>query len=289
MKPILFPSNAGVFTSQGKGTLTDTISCYVTEERNGAYELVMQYPVTGIHFDEIQDRDIILAIPSPHRAAQPFRIYRMDSPINGIVTIYAQHISYDLSGIPVRPFGGAVSCSDALQKLISNSVIDNHFSIWTDKTVVGDYAVTFPQSCRALLGGTEGSILDVFGKGEYEFDNWTIKLYVSRGSDKGFVIRYGKNLIDMKQERNIQNVVTGIYPYWKDTEGHCVQLDSYIVNAAGEFDFTRIKTVDFSERWEEAPTQAQLQTAAENYITDNEIGVPEVSLDISFKIGIAHV
>lgn len=282
MKPILFPSNATTFTTQGKGALTDAISCIVTEERNGQYELTMQYPITGIHFDEIQDRDIIYAIPSPHRSAQPFRIYRTDSPINGIVTIYAQHISYDLSGIPVRPFTGGVSCSDALQKLISNSVISNPFTIWTDKSVIGDYAVTRPQSCRALLGGTEGSILDVYGKGEYEFDKFQIKLYVSRGSDQGFTIRYGKNLIDMKQERNIQNVVTGIYPYWADTEGNVVQLDSYIVNATGDFDFTRIKTVDFSDKWEEAPTQAQLLTAANNYITQNEVGVPEVNLDISF-------
>lgn len=282
MKPILFPSDATTFTTQGKGALTDTISCIVTEERNGKYELEMQYPVTGIHYDEIQDRDIILAIPSPHRSPQPFRIYRIDYPINGIVTIYAQHISYDLSGIPVSPFTGAVSCSDALQKLIDNSVVENPFTIWTDKTVLGDYSVTFPQSCRALLGGTEGSILDVFGKGEYEFDKFQIKLYVSRGQDNGFTIRYGKNLIDLKQERNIANVVTGIYPYWRNVDGDLVQLDSYIVNATGDFDFTKIKTVDFSDRWEEMPTQAQLQTAAENYITNNEVGVPDVNLTLSF-------
>ena len=282
MKPILFPPNATTFTTQGLGALTDAISCTVVEERNGAYELALTYPVTGIHFEEITDRSIICAIPSPHRSAQPFRVYKIDSPIDGICTIRAQHISYDLSGIPVRPFTGAVSCSDALQKLIDNSVVANPFTIWTNKTVLGDYSVEFPQSCRALLGGSEGSVLDVFGKGEYEFDKYQIKLYVNRGSDRGFVIRYGKNLIDLNQERNIANVVTGIYPYWMGFEGDLVQLDSYIVNATGDFDFTKIKTVDFSDRWEEAPTQAQLLTAAQNYITDNEVGVPDVTLNISF-------
>lgn len=281
MKPILFPANATTFTSQGLGALSDAISCTVTEERNGQYELKMTYPITGIHFDEITDRCIIYAIPSPHRTPQPFRIYKTDSPINGIVTIHAQHISYDLSGIPVRPFTGGVSCSDALQKLIDNSVINNPFTIWTDKSVLGDYVVDHPQSCRALLGGTEGSILDVYGKGEYEFDKFQIKLYVSRGSDKGFVIRYGKNLIDLNQERNIQNTVTGIYPYWKN-EDQLVQLDTYIVNATGTFDYTKIKTVDFSDKWEDAPTQNELLTAAQNYMTDNEVGVPQVTLDIAF-------
>lgn len=281
MKPILFPSDATTFTSQGLGALTDTLSCTVTEERNGKYELVLRYPITGIHFEDIQDRCLIYAIPSPHRTAQPFRIYRIDSPIDGTITVYAQHISYDLSGIPVKPFTGAVSCSDALQKLIDNSVVSNPFTIWTDKSVLGDYSVDHPQSCRALLGGTEGSILDVFGKGEYEFDKFQIKLYVSRGQDRGFVIRYGKNLIDLNQERNIQNVVTGIYPFWKN-EDQLVQLDSYIVNATGTFDYTKIKTVDFTDKWEEAPSQADLLAAAQQYMTDNEVGVPQVSLDISF-------
>ena len=282
MKPILFPSDATTFSTQGLGALTDALSCVVTEERNGQYELVLQYPITGIHFEDIQDRCLIYAIPSPHRTPQPFRIYRIDSPINGIVTIYAQHISYDLSGIPVKPFTGAVSCSDALQKLIDNSVVSNPFTIWTDKSVVGDYSVTRPQSCRALLGGSEGSILDVFGKGEYEFNEYQIKLYVSRGQDRGFVIRYGKNLIDLNQERNIQNVVTGIYPFWKSEEGEIVQLDSYIVNAPGDFDYTKIKTVDFTDKWEEAPSQADLLAAANKYITDNEVGVPDINLTISF-------
>lgn len=281
MKPILFPSDVTTFTSQGLGALTDTLSCTVTEERNGQYELRLQYPITGIHFEDIQDRCLIYAIPSPHRTPQPFRIYRIDSPINGIVTVYAQHISYDLSGIPVKPFTGAVSCSDALQHLIDNSVVSNPFTIWTDKSVLGDYSVSTPQSCRALLGGTQGSILDVFGKGEYEFDKFQIKLYVSRGQDRGFVIRYGKNLIDLNQERNIQNVVTGIYPFWKN-EDQLVQLDSYIVNATGAFDYTKIKTVDFTDKWEEAPSQADLLAAAQQYMTDNEVGVPQVSLDISF-------
>lgn len=282
MIPILFPSDATTFTTQGLGSLTDTISCVTTEERNGEYTLELRYPITGIHFEDIADRDIILAIPSPHRSAQPFRIYQIDSPISGIVTIHAQHISYDLSGIPVRPFTGGVSVSDALNKLISNSAVANPFTVWTDKNVLGDYSVSYPQSCRALLGGTEGSILDVYGKGEYEFDKYQIKLYVSRGSDKGFVIRYGKNLIDLKQERNIAAVYTGIYPYWTNMDGDLVQLENYIVNAPGSFDFTRIRTVDMTDRWENAPSQADLLAAAQAYITNNDIGTPSVNLSIAF-------
>ena len=47
MIPVLFKANAVDFSTYGIGVLADCISCEVTEERNGAYELVLQYPVTG--------------------------------------------------------------------------------------------------------------------------------------------------------------------------------------------------------------------------------------------------
>ena len=45
--PRLFPAEATAFTTEGLGALTDAISCTVTEERNGAFELSMVYPLTG--------------------------------------------------------------------------------------------------------------------------------------------------------------------------------------------------------------------------------------------------
>ena len=104
MIPILFSENSTVFTSNGIGRLSDAISCYVTEERNGQYELQMVYPSTGAHFDDINLRAIIVAKPSAGANNQPFRIYNISRPINGKVTINAQHISYDLSKNVCMPF-----------------------------------------------------------------------------------------------------------------------------------------------------------------------------------------
>ena len=98
MIPVLHDSTSTAWETQGIGALSDAISCTVTEEKNGTYELEMEYPITGIHFEEIKSRCIIMAIPSPYRDPQPFRIYRITKPLNGVCTIYAQHLSYDLSG-----------------------------------------------------------------------------------------------------------------------------------------------------------------------------------------------
>lgn len=280
MKPILFPSTATEFDTQGLGVLTDSISCTVTEERNGAFELTMQYPDTGVHFAEITDRCIIYAIPSPYRAPQPFRIYRITRPMNGIIMVYAQHITYDLSGVPLNPFT-AINAPDALSKLSLNAAVDSPFTFWTDKSTVASFTVSTPSSTRSVLGGSSGSILDVYG-GEYEWDGFTVRLYGNRGYDNGVVISYGKNLTDIEQDRNISNVATGIYPYWTNAEGALVTCDPKIVNAPGTYDFTRVVPVDFSGDFETQPTPAQLQARAEKYVEDNKIGIPKTSITASF-------
>lgn len=280
MKPILFPSTATEFNTHGLGVLTDAISCTVTEERNGAFELTMQYPDTGVHFAEITDRCIIYAIPSPYRAPQPFRIYRITRPMDGIIMVYAQHITYDLSGVPLNPFT-AINAPDALSKLSLNAAVDSPFIFWTDKSTVASFAVSVPSSTRSVLGGSSGSILDVYG-GEYEWDGFTVRLYGQRGYDNGVVISYGKNLTDIEQDRNISNVATCIYPYWTNAEGALVTCDPKIVNAPGTYDFTRVVPVDFSNDFETQPTQAQLQARAEKYVEDNKIGIPKTSITASF-------
>ena len=280
MTPILFPADAATYTTQGLGALSDAISCKVREERNGEFELEMQYPQAGLHFPEISDRCIILAIPSPWRAAQPFRIYRITKPLGGVCTIYARHITYDLSGIPVNVFS-AQSAAGALSGLKTNSATANPFEFWTDKQTAAAFTVSVPASIRSLLGGKTGSVLHVYG-GEYEWDGWTVRLHEHRGTDRGVTIRYGKNLTDIEQDRNIANVRTGLYPCWSDNDGNLVVCDPPIVNASGSYDFINIQTVDFSQEWQEAPTPAQLKARAEQYIQANEIGVPIVSISVSF-------
>lgn len=280
MIPILFPPNATDFSTQGLGALSAAISCTVTEERNGMYELELTYPMLGVHFAEIQDRCQIYAIPSPYRDPQPFRIYRHTKPMGGKVTFYAQHISYDLLGIPLNPCS-AGSAAAAMVALQGNAAIPSPFSFWTDKSTVAEWSVKVPSASRSVLGGQTGSILDVYG-GEYEWDGCTVKLHQERGRDNGVVIRYGKNLTDLEQDRNISNVVTGIYPYWTDTDGDLVVCEPAIINAPGTYDFTRVIPVDFSADFDEAPTPEQLKARAETYVVANQIGVPKVSITVSF-------
>jgi phage minor structural protein len=279
--PILYSATETEFDHNGLGILGDCVSCKVTEEANGAFELAMEYPADGIHFENITDRAIIKAKPDQFRDPQLFRIYSINKPMSSVVKVLAQHISYDLSGIPVRPFS-ANNVLLALQGLKSNAVVDCPFEFYTDKITSADFSVDVPSSIRSMLGGSAGSILSVYG-GEYEFDNYTVKLHNNRGMNRGVSIRYGKNLTNIKQDQNCANVVTGIYPYWASAEnGELVELPEKIINAPGEYNFVKIKTVDFSTAFENKPTVDQLREVAEEYVENNEIGVPVVSMTISF-------
>lgn len=273
MIPILYSPTTTSFTTGGIGKLIDAGSCIVTEERNGSYELEMTYPITGHLYDEIKQRSIIFAKPSPAQSEQPFRVYRITKPLNKVVTIYAAHISYDLSGIPVKNFTSQ-SVQAALTALTTSSVISNPFTFWSDKTNSGVMEIETPTPCRTILS----NILDVYG-GEYEFDKYTVKLHSLRGFDNGVSIKYGKNLTDLEQDENCSNVYTGVLPYWT---GNDTTVSGSVVNAPGTYDFTRILPVDFTSDFEEQPSTAQLDNAATKYISDNNIGIPEVNLTVSF-------
>ena len=279
--PILYDSGSMNFSSGGYGFLSDCIQCDVTEEANGEFELLMRYPIDGIHFENIKNRCIIKARLDKDRDPQLFRIYSIKKTMSKVVTVKANHISYDLSGIPVSPFS-AENAQKAMEGLKSNAAVDCPFDFWTDKETSANFTVAIPSSIRSNLGGSKGSILDTFG-GEYEFDNYTVKLYNSRGEDRGVSIRYGKNLLDIDQEENISSVSTGVYPYWVNYEdGRVVQLPEKIVNAPGTYNFTRILTIDLSGDFQEEPTEDEIRSFAENYLSKNKIGIPAVSISVSF-------
>lgn len=281
MIPKLFAPSATSFTTNGIGSLTELISCEVTEERNGIYELEAQISIEARHYNDITHSAIIGAVPCDGGEVQGFRIYKITRPINGIVTIKARHISGQLSNIPVRPFT-AENVGAALAGLKNNSMQENPFTFWTDKSTVAAYNQTKPESVRARLGGQEGSVLDVFG-GEYEWNNWTVRLWNNRGQDRAVTLMYGKNITDVRQEENIESTITGIVPFWAGGEDEVVYYNGIVeADTAQNFPYGRTVVHDFSSDFTEKPTAQQLKARAERYVIRNQIGIPHVSIKVSF-------
>lgn len=276
--PILFPPDAAAFATHGLGTLSDCAACTVTEERNGAFELEMSYPISGVHFGHIQQRSIILAEPNKGAAPQPFRVYRISRPIGGLVTVYAYHISYDLSGYPVAPYT-ASNAQTAVAGLKRYAIAAPPFSITTNLTGTGAFEVRVPMPIRSTFGGSEGSLIDVYG-GEWEYDGFTARLLSARGADRGVKILYGKNLTDLNQEENCANSYTGIVPYY--SSGDAPAVVGGVISAVTNADHTKILPVDLTQSFEAPPTVAQLNVAGRDYLKTHSIAMPTVSLSVSF-------
>lgn len=282
MIPILYEGTETSFTTNGLGRLSDAITCKVTEERNGSYELEMTYPVSGIHFEDITEGKIILAQPHDGGLTEPFIIYRIEKPINGICTIKGEHISYRLCDIVAMPFT-AGTIQEAFGLIPSKSATSNPFNFTTDIVSSVGYTLDHPMSVRGMLGGESGSILDTYGQGDYEFSRFDVTLHSERGADNGVTLRYGKNITDLKNVIDMSNVYTGIVPYWTDGENTVVLPEKVILSEhSGDYPFYIIKPVDFSSDYEEQPTEAQLRDRAQRYITNNEGWKIRNNITVSF-------
>lgn len=287
MKPIF---NEIYETSGNYKAMKDVISCEVTEELNGSYELKLTISVEGLYSNEIAVNTYIWAEPNEDDDIQPFRVYRVTKPINGIFTVYAEHISYWMSGFPVKSFSlTSATAQQALDAIKTNTLYgSDQITFDTDKNTTANYAVVHPKSVRSCLMGEEGSMRQVYG-GDWKFDKLTATLLERRGKASNASLLYGKNLTGITYEDNMQNVYTGIVPYWYGTgdEGEDILVElsqNPVVYADNHADFPteKISVIDFTGDFDEPPTEEQLRTAAQSYITDNGVGKPDISINVSF-------
>ena len=279
MTPILLKADAKTKI----GWLSECTACEVTEERNGVYELELVYPIGAAHANDIVTDCYIKAKPNQTSSNQLFHIYKVSKPINGEFTVYAEHVSYILSGYPVPTVsasGNAQAAINAILTAAKNQIgkATGFTAATTDITLSSSINLS-NVSARAALGGVEGSVLYTYG-GEYEFDNYTIKLHKSRGKDNGVRIAYGKNMTELKCDVDMSASYTGIFGYVKTDDVNLTS--SYnVTNTSGIS--TRILVRDFSSDFgSNEPTQSSLDAAVRKYAEDNDINSIKASVTVSF-------
>lgn len=276
---VLYPANETAFVSQGLGTIPEA-QITVNEKLNGEYTIDVIYPSSGTHFADIDTGVYVKTTVNPSGEMQIFRLDTVVKRSDQMVEMRGNHVSYELNGIPIAPFV-AQGISATLNGFTTNAMITNPFTYWTDITnETSTYNQNIPQSARACLGGVEGSLLDIF-RGEYEWDNYTVKVWNRRGADNGVTIRYGKNLISMSQEKAIDNVFTGVVSFWMQDDARSTGTIQYVPNYQN-YPKQRIRVYDATDDFELQPSAGQLDTRSQQYIADNDIGVPKVSLNISY-------
>lgn len=294
----LFPSGSsysdkesivkGNIPSHKIGYLADTLSCTVTEERNGQYELVLTYPSTGVLFEDIIPGRCIMAKAHSIGDDQLFRIYRTSKVLRGTVTVCARHISYDLSGVDYDKQYAGLAPAPAPETWLNTFLLDTNFVGKSDITTTGQVLMNkhVLASVKSFLGGMEGSVLDTF-HGEYLWDNFVVNLKTARGANRGLVVEYGKNLTDMNVDLDVDNVYTGIRPcaryYNASGEERVAVAPEISTGVTLGYEWTKILDVTEALGLEsnEVPTQAQITAAANAWLAQNPIG-PVPNITVSF-------
>lgn len=280
MIPILYEANETDFTSNGLGRLRDTIRAEVCEERNSVYELELEYPINGAHYSEIIPGRIIAVEHDETGDVEPFDIYYYSRPINGIVTFKACHISYRLKGSVIS--GNNITSLVAALAMFRTASPDMGFDYGSDFDSEGYMSAAdgTPRSVREMLGGVEGSILDIYG-GEYEFSKFHVQLWKNRGKLKDFTIRYGINLTEYTEDVDYSETYTAVVPYWSkdDVIVKGDMITSLSVSYNGR---ETCVPLNLTDKFETQPTKAEIESYAQNYLLSKQPSFPSRNIKVDF-------
>lgn len=165
---------------------------------------------------------------------------------------------------------------------------DNVSGVWNaSKWDLIDNKITTekPVTVRSIFGTGENTMLGSYGgEFKYEYDpedeKIHIKLLQSRGEDRGVFFRYGIDLIDLNQEKNISEMYTGVLPFYSSNNNIVVGVNPIIELPIGEQTVSNILLLDVTGDFSQTPTNDQVTETGKKYIAINEYDKPKVSIDI---------
>lgn len=250
------------------------LSCVITEELNGAYELVMKHPYddTG-KWKRIAAEKIILA--DTPKGKQPFRIYHVQPDMNSI-TVNARHIFYDLLDNFVEELDKTGTAAEVLSAMQSAMQYSTQFTFATDIAVGGTVNGKRKNPVELLLDSAEEalSFVNAFGA-ELVRDGYTVSMQSAMGEDRGYRISYGKNLVGLSVTEDSSSVVTRYYTIGADnvTGGY---VDSARI---GDYANPKIAVYENSE----LKTAEELRAAAQD-LFDSGADLPTVNIAVDFVL-----
>jgi phage minor structural protein len=290
MYPRIYLSTESNFEHNGLGVLRDIVECYVEEEHNSFFELVMKYRVGGVLFDYLSEGNVIKADASDRLKGQLFRIHKTIKKSDSLIEVRANHISYDLMNDVVKKLDiKSQSCEYCLNEIFRQSDFCTHFVGHSDIEHSGDFSVEFTD-CMSAIVGVSGSIVDTFGNGaEILRDNFDISVLSRRGKDDNVLIAYKKNMLGIEIEEDKTDLVTRIYPFAKLTVDNVETvykpsfeyIDSDNIKL---YEHPYTKFMDFSDKFEEGqtPTDEDFRNMCVKYFRNNKCDIPKVNYKVQF-------
>lgn len=183
--------------------------CDLEVELNGIIEVTLEHPYDKEGRWKYIIEDNILRVPYPWKEeGQLFYIYDKEKGMTG-VRCKARHIFFDLASevlIDCRPTNA--TGQEALNKILEGTGFIGHSNIITRNSA---YYIRKHIANEALISEDENSFINRWG-GELDVDNFHVYMNERTGGEYGVTFRYGQDLIDLKENSNIDGIITRILP-----------------------------------------------------------------------------
>lgn len=271
-------------TTNRFGRLTEVSEISVYEKLNGEFTAEMTLPRVALNAHNLQRGGLVSIKPNHWQDNQAFRINRVKRQlVNGDIVLQLNHLGYDLNKLPAMPFT-ATGITEVVAAFSDPDVLTTYtpFTFSSDLTnETSVLSVPVPMSWRSIIGGVEGSILDVFG-GELLWDNLSVSLLKNRGQNRNVAIRYGLNIIEFTQEENIANTYDAAIGYAAIEDSPAV-VGGVISDGIGSI-YPMVKVIDFSDQIAEGvtPTVAMITQMTEAWVAANHPKTPQIGMTVDF-------
>ena len=283
------------------GTLDD-LGQYQVAEAGSTWTLTMTYPAAGRYASRITTSTYIYAQPAIGHDLHLFDITEIaEGEWDGAAALEITATCPVTPDVP-REYN-QMTVAQALSYISEHAaqIQSCPFTFSTEPKSAGDEWATqllefwneAPVSLREILGTDSGALSNVYG-GEWEYDDFRMILHEERGHDNGVQYRYGKNITDISERINIDDLYTHAFAYWKGTASsstntergqYYVKRGSVIKALDDQYDAMfptpRMLIIDASSEFEQEPTTAELDAYTAKYIADNQVGVPTVTINVS--------
>ena len=324
MIPVLYDGGAIDPRRLGKGKLSDIISCVVHEELNGDFSMTFQYPITGVHYDEMTiGSSIIVNMPCFNKSSyhslvpkssesgtengiQVFDIYKKSTPIDGVVTFYCQSIVWRLKDIV---YYKSTWDSGVLKHLLTDSVpvtLDSTEITLNNVQFVEDgpyseYGVNYtnsaPKSTLSMFLGDSESVVSSMGwdmaytcvvRDPAPIYPLRVRLHplkYGRGEDYGVIIRNGYRLTNVEYTDDSTDTFNAVVPYWDNGSGTKTYVTGYVVQPTTPITPVKAVPMDCTQAFQTQPMGAQLTQYAQDWLDNNTPWVNVKNITLDFING----
>ena len=196
----------------------DILNPVITEEINGVFNLEFNTPLGAFNSEYLIRGNIIKSRVPGGRQDQLFRINNINRTLKEI-KVSASCIGIDdLSRNFIKDTNiVAKNKVQAVRQILENTMEDHHFTVEGDENSADfeNLRIVRYNPINAIFGSDDNTIVNRFG-GEYQFDNFKIKVANQLGSDNGVTIHHAKNLESIEESINDDELITAIIPQGDD-------------------------------------------------------------------------